>query len=303
MAFLETPRFPDRIARDMVGGPEFATDVVLLATGYEQRNINWSQARRVYDAATAVKLLSDFREIEEHFHAVAGRAHGFRFRDPADYSATNSNGLLRPLHGTVQVGTAGFGYGVPSYQLIKRYTRGTLTHDRDIRKPVSGSVSVRRGGSPVTFGSGAGQVSLDTTTGVLTFVADATRTVTAVTVGASTQVTLSTALPGITTGSRMYLTGLTGADAALLNNLSHAVTGVSSNVYTLATSTAGKTITPGSGVAYAYPQASEALDWAGQFDVPVRFDTDRLRRRVLGRAPGGDYLVDCDEIPLIEIRV
>lgn len=303
MAFLETPRFSDRIARMMVGGPEFSTDVVPLATGFESRNVNWAQARRVYDAAIAARTLSDFAEIEHHFHVVAGRAHGFRFRDWGDYTATNAQGLLRPLHGTTQVGTAGFGYGVPSYQLVKRYARGSLLHDRDIRKPVAGSVSGRRAGVAWVFGAGAGQVSLDTATGVVTFVADATRTVTAVTVGASTQVTLSSALPGLVAGDRLYLTGLAGADAALLNDLSHAISGIATNVYTLATNTAGKTITPGSGVAAAYPQADEALDWAGQFDVPVRFDVDRLRRRLLSRTPAGDFLVECDEIPIVEIRV
>lgn len=303
MAFLETPRFPHRIARNMMGGPEFRTDVLVLASGHESRNANWSQARRRYDAAIAVRTLADFAEVEQHFHAVAGRHHGFRFKDWGDCAADSANGLLRPLHGSVQVGTAGFGYGVPGYQLVKRYARGALTHDRDIRKPVDGTVSVRRGGVTVGFGAGAGQIALDATTGVVTFVADATRSITAVTVGASTQLTLSSALPGIAIGDRVFVTGLAGADAALLNNLSHAVTNIATDVYTVSTNTAGKTITPGSGQAAAYPQADESLDWAGQFDVPVRFDTDRLRRRVLHRNPAGELLVDCDEIPLIEIRV
>lgn len=303
MAFLETPRFSDRIARNMVGGPEFSTDVVALATGYESRNANWAQARRVYDAAIAARTLADFAEIEQHFHAVAGRAHGFRFRDWADFRATTAEGLLRPLHGTTQVGTAGFGYGVPSYQLVKRYVRGALAHDRDIRKPVAGTVSGRRGGVAWVFGSGAGQVALDTTTGIVTFVADATRPVTGVTVGTTTQITLASALPGLVVGDRLYLTGLAGADAALLNNLSHPITGIATNVYTLATNTAGKSITSGTGTGYAYPQADEALDWSGEFDVPVRFDVDRLRRRILTRTASGDFLIECDEILLVEIRV
>lgn len=303
MAFLETPRFPERIARNMIGGPEFATEVVVLASGHEARNANWSQARRRYDAAIAVRTLSDFAEVEQHFHAVSGRHHGFRFKDFGDASADSSNGLLRPLHGTVQVGSAGFGYGVPSYQLVKRYARGTLTHDRDIRKPVAGTVTVRRGGVAVTFGGAAGQIALDTASGIVTFVADATRSINGVTVGAATQLQCDSALPGIVIGDRIYVTGLSGADAALLNNLSHAVTNIVGNVYTVSTNTAGKTVTPGAGAVAAYPQADEALDWAGQFDVPVRFDTDRLRRRLLTRDAAGQYLVDCDEIPLVEIRV
>lgn len=304
MAFLETPRFTDRLARGVIGGPEFTTDVVALASGFESRGTSRARARRMYDAATTVRTLADFQEIEQHFHVVMGRLHGFRLRDVADYQVALTDGLLRPRHGAVQVGTLGVGFGVPLYQLCKQYVRGALVHQRDIRKPVSGRVAVRRGGSLLTVGGSPGNIAIDTTTGEITFVADATRNVTAVTVGATTQVTVQTsALPNLVVGDRLYLTGLAGADAALLNNLSHAITNISSLTYTLATNTAGKTITVGAGVAYEYPQADETLTWEGQFDVPVRFDTDRLRRRVLQRQENGSYLVQCDEIPLIEIFV
>jgi uncharacterized protein (TIGR02217 family) len=304
MAFLESPRFSDRLARGITGGPEFATEIIAVRSGFESRNKAWSQARLRWDAASAIRKLSDFREIEDHFYAVGGRHTGFRMRDHADYQVTTSNGRLIGLHGTVEAGTSGFGYGVPVYQLQKRYTRGTLVYDRAIRKPVSGQVAVRRGGSAVTVGSGAGQISIDTTTGLITFVADATRTVTGVTVGTTTQITVSgSALPTVGVGGRLYLTGLAGADAALLNDLSHAVTGLSGTVYTISTNTAGRVISPGSGVAAAYPQPSEALDWSGQFDVPVRFDTDHLQRTLVGRDPSGELLVQAASIPIVEIRV
>ena len=42
--------------------------------------------------------------------------------------------------------------------------------------------------------------------------------------------------------------------------------------------TAGDTITISSDTfAEKYPQANEELTWQGEFDVPCRFDTDRLR--------------------------
>ena len=50
MSFLETPRFPLRASYGAVGGPEFATDIVEVNSGQEQRNIRWDQARaKFYD--------------------------------------------------------------------------------------------------------------------------------------------------------------------------------------------------------------------------------------------------------------
>ena len=43
--FLEDPPFPARIAYGARGGPEFKTRVVTLASGFEQRNIDWERAR------------------------------------------------------------------------------------------------------------------------------------------------------------------------------------------------------------------------------------------------------------------
>ena len=44
MAFVEV-QFPTDISYGSSGGPEYATDIVATNSGYEQRNINWAQAR------------------------------------------------------------------------------------------------------------------------------------------------------------------------------------------------------------------------------------------------------------------
>lgn len=298
MSFLETPEFPISLGRELVGGPEFNVEIAELVSGFEQRNTSWSQAKHRYDASTAIKKLSDWIAISDHFYAVGGRRFGFRLKDLLDYSTTHTTGLLRPLHGTTQVGAAGFGYGVPAYQLVKRYTRGILTYDRDIRKPVSGTVFLRDGGATAP--------SLDTTTGVATFSADASSAASSITPGATTTVVL-TSNPGILAdGQRLYLTGFTGIDAALVNNLSHLINSVSGTgpyTFVLATSTAGKTITLGSGTGFKYPQASETLTWSGEFRVPVRFDIDHLPRVLAVNNIGAEMAIHADSIPIVEVRV
>lgn len=44
------------------------------------------------------------------------------------------------------------------------------------------------------------------------------------------------------------------------------------------------------------------LTWSGAFDIPVRFDTDRLEARDVGRQPNGTTLHEWSAIPIVELR-
>lgn len=301
MAFLETPRFPERIALKLVGGPGYSTDVVTVRAGFESRNENWSHTRHRLTLSHEAMSQTLHDALLDHFHAVGGRAHAFRVKNWFDYKLLTTNTGLCGLHGSTQVGAYGVGHGVPVLQVQRRHTRGAMTRTRDITKPTS-SLVVYRSTVAVTVGVGAGQISIDATTGKVTFVADATRSVSSVTPGATTQIVVSgSALSQVGIGDRLYLSGLTGADAALLNGLSHLVSNLSGTTYTLATNTAGKTITVGSGVAAAYPQVDETLTVAGEFDLPMRFTSDEAQFQVQDRGPAGLYFA-WQGIELIEVR-
>lgn len=290
MAFIESPRFPESLARGMVGGPSWLTEIVELQGGGEQRNEVWSEPRQRYSVAFINRTQDQVDTLNAFMRAAKGRLNGFRFRDPVDFRATVSNGRL---------GTAAVGTGLATYQLYKRYTSGSTNSDRAIKKPVSGGVTVYRNGSPVTVGAGAGQIAIDATTGIVTFVADDSDTVTAVTPGATTAVTLTAALTGLSIGEKLYLSGLTGTIASTLNGVAHTITNIATNVYTLSVATTGL-VWSGSGSGFAYPQAGESLTWAGTFDVPVRFDTDAMRAEASRTSLGGAY--SWDSIELVELR-
>lgn len=49
MSFHET-RFPTDISRGAQGGPERRTDVVVLGSGFEERNSRWANSRRAWNA-------------------------------------------------------------------------------------------------------------------------------------------------------------------------------------------------------------------------------------------------------------
>jgi uncharacterized protein (TIGR02217 family) len=65
--------FPDAIARGATGGPEYSTDVVTVASGFEQRNQNWSAARARYDIGTGIRTREQMAEVIAFFRARKGR--------------------------------------------------------------------------------------------------------------------------------------------------------------------------------------------------------------------------------------
>lgn len=274
--FIETPRFPEVFSRGARIGPGFVTRVIGLDSGAESRNPK--RSRDLVEMEISKNLLedADYATLLAWFRIAKGRWRAFRVKDWSDYLTTHSNGGLVGRHGDVETGDWATGWGTPTYRITKGYPVGSETAVRLLKKPVSGTVVVKRDAATVTEGAGAGQIDIDEATGIVTFVADAAQNVNSVTVGATTQVTLAAALAGLAIGGRLWLQGLAGADAALLNDLSHAITNIAGAVYTLATDTAGKTITAGAGVGRKYPQPTEALTVACEFDVPMRFDIDRM---------------------------
>lgn len=277
MSFIETPRFPVEVSMGASGGPEYRTDIVQLNSGWEQRNVNWEQSRNRYQIEFPL-ITANKDALLTWFRAVKARGHGFRIRDWLDYTTTSS---LVSVSGTGmmgRLGTTAGGNGLPAYQLTKYYSiTSSLEEYRTIRKP--SLVSVYRGGVLQTAGGGAGNYAVDLTTGTVTFVADVSSSASSIAAGSTTTVVLA-ANPGtLTAGQVLYLQNFGGSAAGqlLINNLGHTIQSVSGAgpfTFILTTNTLGATLLLGSGVGRHYAQASDTLSWAGEFDVPVRFDGD-----------------------------
>lgn len=201
MAFLETPRFPERIAFGALGGPVFSTTVVATGSGVEARETAWAYPLHRWDVSQGINGQADYETLRAFFMAVRGRLHGWRFKDPSDYQATLSQGVVTAITST-------------TFQLVKRYGAGSLSLDRVIKKPVAGTLDVRVSGVAAAF-------TLDATTGVVT----------------------------------------------------------------IASAPAAATVT-----------------WAGEFDVPMRFDTDTMQGRIAERNPQRGLLHVWEAIPIVELR-
>lgn len=151
MGFHEV-QLPTDISYGAQFGPEFSTDIVKVGSGFEQRNANWSEALCSGDVGFGVRTLDQVQRLTAFFRARRGRAFGFRFKDWADYVATDS--------------VLGTGDGVKyQWQLVKKYLdSGGYVSTRTITKPVLNTLTVYHDGDVDETGWSA-----DYTTGVITY--------------------------------------------------------------------------------------------------------------------------------------
>ena len=112
-----------KISYGATGGVLFSTDVISTASGFEQRNINWSEPGGAWNIGQELKTQSELDGLIDFFYARQGMAFSFRFLDWTDFTITNQN-----LSGTLSA--------LGTIQIIKDYTSASQTTTRTITKPV-----------------------------------------------------------------------------------------------------------------------------------------------------------------------
>jgi uncharacterized protein (TIGR02217 family) len=127
MAFDDV-RLPDDIEQGARGGPAFKTSVIVLSSGEEQRNEEWSQTRGAWNVGYGITRKSEISDVVRFWLARRGRSRGFRFKDWSDFEGANE--LL------------GTGDGAATdFQLVRHYT-DVVTFTKRITRPVAASVVV-----------------------------------------------------------------------------------------------------------------------------------------------------------------
>lgn len=288
MSFIETPRFPDNISYGSRGGPGYSTTVVRVDSGYESRNINWTYPLHQYDVSYGIQNQADMYSVIEMFHSMAGRGHGFRFKDWSDLNSTTDQTGATALTDTDQALGTGDGTTV-AFQLIKSYTTGTLTRIRKISKPIAGTTIVSIGGV-----SQANLWTVSTVTGIVTFSADV--------VGAITDATkanpcvITDVAHGLVTNDTTYIAGVSGMTE--LNGSRYTITKLTDDTYELNVDSSAFGVYSGpSGVTNTIPQSGESVAAGYGFDVPVRFDSDELN------VNWDAYQTQTSSIMLTEVRL
>ncbi len=301
--FIEA-QFPTNISRGALGGPSFSTDIVAVTSGYEKRNINWSRAKAKYEVSHGVRTPVEYSQLLAFFNMVRGRAIGFRFKDWLDYQITTTNGVLgTSVNGSLQSLEEGYS----EYTLGKIYKFGSIVSDyyiRSINKPISGTLTVYRNGTPIAVSGSASEIaSISYTTGLITFNPKNTFTVNSVTKGATTSIVVTgNQSATISTGNKLKFASCSSNGITALGLTYHTVNSVTYNnpntTVVLSTNTSAYTGTwTGTTSLYKYEQGN-IFTAAAEFDVPCRFDIDSMQASLDSHISSS-----WTSIPLVEVKI
>jgi uncharacterized protein (TIGR02217 family) len=131
MQAFDDVHYPLALGRDATVIPEFSTNVMVTASGFERRNSLWSNARLRFDVGPGIRSETELGDLIAFYRARRGPARGFLLRDPSDYS---SNGMVGTPTPSDQL--LGHGDGERSlFALIKTYGEGSATQERRITRP------------------------------------------------------------------------------------------------------------------------------------------------------------------------
>jgi len=137
MAFHDV-RFPTRVSLRSSGGPERRTEIVVLGSGYEERNSRWADSKRNYNAGYGIKSIDDLHAVIAFFEERRGRLHGFRWKDWTDYKSCAPSEAPSALDQAIGTGDGETG----AFQLAKTYGTTYAPWTRTIQLPAAGSVLV-----------------------------------------------------------------------------------------------------------------------------------------------------------------
>ena len=160
MAFDDV-RFPTAISLGATGGPERRTDVVMTASGREERNARWANSRRKYNVGYGLRSLDDIQAVVSFFEERRGRLKAFRFKDHADFKSCVASQVVTATDQQIGIGDG----TKASFQLIKTYGQSVTAYARSIVAPVSGTVKVAINGAATT------NFAVNISTGIITFTA------------------------------------------------------------------------------------------------------------------------------------
>ena len=130
--------FPTAISRGATGGPERRTDVVTLASGFEERNSRWADSRRSYNAGYGIRGVDDLHAVIAFFEERRGRLYPFRWKDHADYRSGPPSAAPAATDQVIGTGDG----TTASFQLAKTYGSVFAPYKRAIRKPVLGTLRI-----------------------------------------------------------------------------------------------------------------------------------------------------------------
>lgn len=282
--FLEE-RLPIKVRMGARYADEYNVEITQVGGGAEYRRLVHPYSVRHFTIHYTMETADLWSQVVALYARAYGMYAGFRVKHIDDYS-TNGNTLTpTPFDQPMLYISAGV------YQLQKKYGAGATPLSiglpvRTIFKPVTGTVRVG-GASSVEFSG----LTVDTTTGRVTFPANKTKSITAITKAASAVVTVGAHT--FLVNESVYFSGVGGMTQ--INGLRGVITAVGATTITVnINSTSYSTWTSG-GTAQTQPPVAEVVTAGCEFDIPCRFNSR------IDIEHSSAYLRDAGDVDLIEL--
>lgn len=263
-SFLEE-RLPDNIDYGSGFAAAYSNQIVRTVGGNEYR----SQRHPYVMASMSIDFERQTNFIVEDIidlnNRAGGTLRGFRVKHPVDYTTNNYRDTPTAFDQHLPLATA----GIPAiYQLTRWFGNYTETDcaRRRIRKPVSGTVLVGVGGAVYP----SAQWSIDITTGLVTWAANKTRSITGITQASSAVITVGSHT--FVVGNSVVISGVAGMTE--INGIRALVTAQDATTITVAINSALFTAYTSGGTVQTQTIAGEFVTAGCEYDIPMRFSGD-----------------------------
>lgn len=245
----------------------YSVNVVQTSGGNEYRSLIHPHPQRTFKLDFEVATADMWTNILDLYHRAHGQYAGFRVACSDEDSSNGSLGTPTAFDQVPLTVSAG-----ASYQLRKFYgTNGTAGASgypyRIIKKPVAGTVKCAIG--TVEMAKSGATWDVDTTTGIISFPANGSATITSISQATQAVIAYSGLSGAIYAGQSILITGVGGMTQ--INNKRALVVYVTLSHITIdLNTTAYSTYTSGGGV-NTRPQTGETVTAGFRFHFPARF--------------------------------
>jgi uncharacterized protein (TIGR02217 family) len=286
--FLEE-RMPIDVRMGATYADEYNVVITETASWNEDRQLVHEYPRRIFNVSY-MKLTTDLWDgLLSLYHRCYGKYAGFRVKCLDDYTTNAQTTAPTAVDQELEVLTAG-----SSYRLQIQYGSGDTPISiglpvRTIFKPVSGTVKVAIGSLEQAITT---MWTVATTTGVVTFNANKTATITGISQAAQAVVTFAS--HPFVDGESVYFSGIT-VGMTQINALRGTIVSHDATHITVNINSTAFTAWSAGGVCNTRPQTGETVYGGCEFDIPCRFNSriDQIARTA--------QLFETGEIEVIEL--
>lgn len=284
--FLEE-RLPVGVRAGVTFSDEYKVEITQTANGSEHRRLVHPFPMRVFSVMYTQTTALLWDQIIALYHRAYGMYAGFRVKALDDFTTNARTVAPTAVDQLLQVITSG-----TIYQLQVAYgTGGTpLGIGRPVRtifKPVAATTKVSIG----TLEQGPLMWSVSTITGRVTFAANKTRAITAITQAASAVVTVGAHTFAV--NESVHFSGVVGMTQ--INGLRGTITAIAATTITVSINSTGFTAYSSGGNVNTNPQTGETVNGGCEYDIPCRFNS---RIDVTTLSPG---MRESSQIEILEL--